>query len=267
MCEPQEALSQAWQADLAAAEKAARSKKKAREESAEREKERSGEALHADRERARERVEREVREMASNDVEGQRRRERARAEKEEEVAARAVKEKELLERVQNEMETAEKAARVRREAKIKDLREQLLDRCNTAGTQRSGQGGEGGKCEGGGGGSVHGNTAGTQRRGDHEESAAEDDNHSELSKVSDWLKATQGGGGLEDSHGCEGSHGAEDGGRDVPGGGGGEYTIWQMARHGKVQDLMAYFDSLGNDMKADVRDTYGNSCFTTHSTD
>jgi hypothetical protein len=70
-----------------------------------------------------------------------------------------------------------------------------------------------------------------------------------------------------DSHGCEGGHGAEDGGRDVPRGGGGEYTIWQMARHGKVQDLMAYFDSLGNDINADVRDTYGNTYFTTHATD
>jgi len=41
---------------------------------------------------------------------------------------------------------------------------------------------------------VHSNTAGTQRRGDHEESAAEDDNDSKLNKVRDWLKATQGGG-------------------------------------------------------------------------
>jgi hypothetical protein len=44
---------------------------------------------------------------------------------------------------------------------------------------------------------VHSNTAGTQRRGDHEESAAEDDNDSKLNKVRDWLKATQGGGVLD----------------------------------------------------------------------
>ena len=50
---------------------------------------------------------------------------------------------------------------------------------------------------------VHGNTAGTQRSGDHEESAADDHHDSQLNKVSDWLKATRGGAGL-DAHGGEG---------------------------------------------------------------
>ena len=50
---------------------------------------------------------------------------------------------------------------------------------------------------------VHGNTAGTQRSGDHEESAAEGDHDSQLNKVSDWLKATRGGREL-DAHGGEG---------------------------------------------------------------
>ena len=80
-----------WQAYLAAAEDAARCKKKAREEAAERERETRGGATAEEMERERERVQKEVRELAANDVEGNKRREKARAEDEAQQAALAAK--------------------------------------------------------------------------------------------------------------------------------------------------------------------------------